>query len=248
MSKAQEFIRIKKRKKAIKRLIITTIICIVAIIIFIYKAPIFNVNKIAFKGMKAVNEKELQTMVKDYIGQNIFTLNYKEMKEKILEDPYIKEVTISKKGITTLNILIEEGKVAYYIQDGESYKAITNDGLYVEKLSTLEGRNLVNVTGAKDNGKEIGQIIIDDEKVIKALKEFNPIIKSNLSELRIEKIDVSNILNIKGYIKGVEIRFGSADNLIEKINKVLNILEQNKMEKGYIDVSFDGSPVVKVES
>ena len=34
---------------------------------------------------------------------------------------------------------------------------------------------------------------------------FSPIIKSNISNLRIEKLDISDILNIKGYIKGVEI-------------------------------------------
>ena len=48
MNKAQEFIRLKKRKRMIKRLVITSIIMVTAIIIFIYKAPIFNVKQIIF--------------------------------------------------------------------------------------------------------------------------------------------------------------------------------------------------------
>lgn len=248
MSKAQQFIRIKKRKRMIKRLTIASIILVIAIIIFVYKAPVFNVKKIIFTGVTTVNESELQEGLKEYIGQNIFTVDYKEMKAEILENPYIKDVTISKKSNTVLNISIEEGKVAYYIQDGEKYKAITNEGFYVEELTTLEGRNLVNVVGVKDNGKSIGEKIIDDENTSKILNSFYPILKSDFSELRIDKIDISNSFNIKGYIKGVEISFGNNEDLEEKMNKVLNTLEQNKIEKGYIDVSFDGPPVLKIES
>jgi len=248
MNKAQEFIRIKRRKRKIKRLTMSAIILVIAIILFIYKAPIFNVKNIMFTGIKTVNENELQDGLKDYIGKNIFTINYKEVQEKVLENPYIKDVVVNKKGTNTLDITIEEGKVVYYIQVDETYKAITNDGFYVEKLDTLEGRNLVNVTGVKDNGKKVGEKIIDDDNIIKILNEFSPIIKSDLSELRIEKLDVSDILNIKGYIKGVEVLFGNNENLLEKINKVLNILEQNNIEKGYINISFDGPPVVKIES
>lgn len=248
MNKAQQFIRLKRRKRMIKRLCIASIILVIAIILFIYKAPIFNVKQIIFNGITTVNEKELQDGLKEYVGKNIFTVDYKKIREKILENPYIKEVTINKKSNTILNISIEEGKVAYYIQEGETYKAITNDGFYVEQLKTLEGRNLVDIIGAKDNGKEVGQKIIDDENTSEILNAFHPILKSNISELRIEKLDISDILNIKGYIKGVEILFGDNEDLVGKINKVLNILEQKKIQKGYIDVSFNGPPVVEIES
>lgn len=248
MSKAQEFIRIKKRKRAIKRLIISLIILIIAIVIFIYKAPIFNVKQITFKGMTTVNEKELQSKVKDYRGQNIFTIDKDEVTNKVLQNPYIKEAKVKKKGISALNISVEEVEISYYIQDGANYKVITNEGFYVEQLTNLEGKNLVSVVGVQDNGKGIGEKIIDDENTIKVLNEFTPLINSTLSELGVSKIDVSNVLNIKAYINGVEILFGDTDNLIEKMNTVLNILEQNIIKKGYIDVSFDGAPVVKIES
>lgn len=248
MNKAQQFIKLKKRKRMIKRLGVASIILVIAIIIFIYKAPIFNVKKVIFTGITTLNEKELQECIKEYIGENIFILDYKEMKEKILENPYIKEVTINKKSTTILSISIEEGNVSYYLQDGETYKAITNEGFYVEELTTLEGRNLVNIVGAKDNGKGIGEKIIDDESISKILNEFYPIIKSDITDLRVEKIDITNTLYIKAYIRGVEILFGNSEDLVGKMNKALNILEQNNIEKGYIDVSFNGPAVIKIES
>lgn len=248
MNKAQEFIRIKRRKRRLKRLSMLAIILVTAIIFFIYKSPIFNVNKIIFTGVEAVNEDELQNSLKDYIGKNIFILNKKEIREKILENPYIKEVEVNKKGINTLEILIEEGKVVYYIEQEGGYKAITNDGFYVEKLETLEVKDMVKVVGVKDNGKNIGEKIIDDENVINILNEFNPILKSEHSEFRVEKLDLTDVLNIKGYINEIEILFGDYEDLLGKMNKVLNILEQSKMKKGYIDVSFNGPAVIKVEA
>ena len=248
MNKAQEFIRIKRRKRRLKRLSMLAIILVTAIIFFIYKSPIFNVNKIIFTGVEAVNEDELQNSLKDYIGKNIFILNKKEIREKILENPYIKEVEVNKKGINTLEILIEEGKVVYYIEQEGGYKAITNDGFYVEKLETLEVKDMVKVVGVKDNGKNIGEKIIDDENIINILNEFNPILKSEHSEFRVEKLDLTDVLNIKGYINEIEILFGDYEDLLGKMNKVLNILEQSKMKKGYIDVSFNGPAVIKVEA
>ncbi|MGL5086874.1 MAG: cell division protein FtsQ/DivIB, partial [Clostridium sp.] len=207
-----------------------------------------------------VNENELQEQVKEFIGQNIFTINYNEMEKKILKNPYIKEATITKKNINKLNVVVSEGKVSYYIEDGEKFKIITNDGYYVESLDTIEELNLVNVIGLKDNGKSVGEKIIDDENLCNNLEKFYPILKSEFTDLRIEKLDVSNILDIKAYIGNIEIKFGDSSNLVNeydklgaiykigKINKVLNIIEQNNMKKGYIDVSFDGEPVVKIET
>jgi cell division protein FtsQ len=41
------------------------------------------------------------------------------------------------------------------------------------------------------------------------------------------------------------IKLGSADDMKNKLNKALNIIEQEKLSaaKGYVDVRFDGNPV-----
>ena len=254
MNKAQEFIKIKRRKRMIKRLTLTSILVIIAIVFFIYKSPIFNIKQITFNGIDVANEQELKDGLSKYVGKNIFTVDYKEIKKEILNNPYIKKVSINKKNNSILNVTVEEDKVSYYIQQGDEYKIITNDGVLVEKLTTLEDKNLVKVIGVTDNGREVGQKIIDDENKLRVLSSFSPIIKSNLSDLKIEKLDISNIIYIKGYINGIEIRFGDTSDLVGtdekpgKIIKVLNTLEQNNITKGYIDVSFNGSPVVKIES
>ena len=72
--------------------------------------------------LHTVNEKELKDGLRNYLGKNIFTVDYKEMQEEILRKSIYKKSIINKKSNTILNITIEEDKVSYYIQEGEDIK------------------------------------------------------------------------------------------------------------------------------
>ena len=62
-------------------------------------------------------------------------------------------------------------------------------------------------------------------------------------------VNVANINNIIIYFDNVEVKVGNGNDLIKKVNIALNILEDKKLnfKKGYIDLSFDGTPVIKEE-
>ena len=51
--------------------------------------------------------------------------------------------------------------------------------------------------------------------------------------------------NIVCYIQNVEIMIGDSSDLIDKMNLALNAIEQGVISKGYIDMSFNGPPVIK---
>ena len=62
-----------------------------------------------------------------------------------------------------------------------------------------------------------------------------------------KEINIADIVNIKGRIGNVEIFFGDDSDLHEKMENVYRILlsDEIKLTKGYIDVSFDGPPIIK---
>ena len=174
--KAQEFIRKKKRKKALRKLAVAIFIFIIALVIFIYKSPIFNLKTINFEGIITLNEEELQENLREFNGKNIFTINYDKIKSKIKQNPYISEVSVEKDGVNSLNITIKENKIAFYIEDGETKNIINNDLVLVEKVPSIEGRNLVKLLGIKAEVNEIGKKIIDNNHLTKILNDFYPII------------------------------------------------------------------------
>lgn len=243
----KEYVKKKKRRKKIKKLILFIFVVIVGVVIFIYKSPLFNVKKINIYGLVNLNEEEIQEKLKYTIGQNIFTISYNKIKDDLIDNPYIKNVKISKKGINTLNINVEENKISYYYQNGDIIKTINNEGLICEEVQSLEGRNLIKLTGLDLSQKNIGEKIVDNNKITSILESFykmKEVMPENYSFL---EININNINDIKCIIGEVEIIIGSDENLIDKVNLALNLMDQGIIKKGYIDTSFEGPPVIKIE-
>ena len=249
MKDVKKFINSKKRKRKIKKVILMTIVTLVAIIIFIAKAPIFNVESIIFSGNSAIATEALAPLVQDKIGQNIFTVNQTAIKETLQRNKYIKEVKVKIKRISKLKINIKEEAPVYYIKMNEKYIIVNNNLEKIEEVASIEGRNLVEIIGVDLNTilEDNNNSELDSFKEI--LNKFYPYISENREELRLDALDISNIIDIRGYIGDVEIFFGDDEGLHNKMEKVYSIMLDNtvNLKKGYINVSFERSPVIKKE-
>ncbi|MDU5111829.1 MAG: cell division protein FtsQ, partial [Clostridium sp.] len=89
--------------------------------------------------------------------------------------------------------------------------------------------------------------ISDDIEVPKTLDEFYTLIENMPEGQKFSEINLNNINSIICYIGNVEIRVGDRENLLDKINLALNLINQGTIAKGYIDMSVDEiPPVIKV--
>lgn len=245
--KVNQFVKKKKKKKLIKRIILGLFVLIIGIIIFIYKAPFFNLKEIKISGLVTISNESLQEKLKYNIGGNIFTLDYNDIVNKLKENPYIKEVKISKKGINKINIDIIENKVAYYIENSGNFKIINNEGIIVEEVVDISDRTLTKISGVDVSNKKLGESISDNIELPKALDEFYTLIENMPEGQNFSEINLSNTNSIICYIGNVEIRVGDRENLLDKINLALNLINQGTIAKGYIDMSVEGiPPVIKV--
>ena len=249
MKDAKKFIKAKKRKKLIKKVTLMTIVIVTALFIFFTKAPIFNIKSISFKGNVTISNEVLYGEVEDRIGLNIFTVNQKSIKEEILKNRYVSSVSVKRKGLNKLVIEITEEAPVYYINDGMKISIINENLDVIEEVDNLEGRNLVEIKG-------VDLSIVNDESRIddvntykKILANFYPFISQNKEEIHLSSLDISNIVNIIGYIGDVEIFFGDDSDLYNKMENVYRIIldESINIRKGYINVSINGSPVIKNE-
>ena len=249
MKDVKMFIKAKKRKKLIKKLILMTIVVVVGVFIFITKAPIFNIKSIAVKGNVTIADEVILSEVSDRIGLNIFTVNQKEIKEEILKNRYVSTVEVKRKGINTLEIDITEEAPVYYIDNGVELLIINNDLEVLEEVDNIEGRNLVEVKGIDFSAKDDESRVDEFNSYKSILSNFYPFISQNRESIYFSSLDLSNIVNIIGYIGNVEILFGDDSNLYNKMENVYRIMLDDNINiaKGYINVSFNGSPVVKIE-
>ena len=249
MKDAKKFIKAKKRKKLIKKLILITIVLVVGGFIFITKAPIFNIKSITFKGNVTISSEVLLSGVSDRIGLNIFTVNEKDIKEEVLKNRYVSTVDIKRKGINTLEINITEEAPVYYINNGIELLIINNDLEVLEEVDNIEGRNLVEIKGIDLSVKDDESRVDEFNSYKNILTNFYPFISKNRESIYLSSLDVSNIVNIIGYIGNVEIFFGDDSDLYNKMENVYRIMLDDNINiaKGYINVSFNGSPVIKIE-
>lgn len=235
----------KRKKKKVKRIILGFFVLIIGIIIFVYKAPIFNLKKIDITGLVTLTNESLQEELKYNIGQNIFTIDYSKIEKELKENPYIKEVKIRKKGINKICIDLVENNIAYYFESNGKIKSINNEGIIVEELKSLDGRNLTKLTGIDLTEKSVGDKVSEDNKLPEVLNTFYKMIEVMPEGVNFSEINISDLNDIICYIGDVEIILGDSSDLIDKVNIALNLIEQGIISKGYIDMSFDGPPVIK---
>ena len=249
MKDVKKFIKAKKRKKLIKKLTLITTVIVVGGFIFITKAPIFNIKAITFKGNVTISSEVLLSGVSDRIGLNIFTVNEKDIKEEILKNRYVSTVNVKRKGINTLEINITEEAPVYYINNGIELLIVNNDLEVLEEVDNIDGRNLVEIKGVDLSVKDDESRVDEFNSYKSILTNFYPFISQNRESIYLSSLDLSNIVNIIGYIGNVEIFFGDDSNLYNKMENVYRIMLDDKINiaKGYINVSFNGSPVIKVE-
>lgn len=249
MKEVKNFIKAKKRKKIIKKVMLIASVVSVAGFIFITKAPIFNIKSIVLRGNVTIANETILSGIRDKIGLNIFTINQKDIKEKVLENRYVSTVEIKRKGINTLEVNITEEAPVYYIDNGVELLIINNDLEILEEAESIEGRNLVEVRGIDFSAKDDENRADEFNSYKSILSKFYPFISKNREAVYLSSLDLSNIINIIGYIGDVEIFFGDDNDLHNKMENVYRIMLADNIDikKGYINVSFKGSPVVKIE-
>ncbi|WP_160688873.1 FtsQ-type POTRA domain-containing protein [Clostridium sp. C2-6-12] len=245
MVKNNKFILKAKRKRTIKRIFILIIILIVSGMIFATKSNFFNIKKVAILGNPIMSGEDVKTRTENLIGQNIFFINKQNIINEAKKNPYVESVEIKKVYPKEVDIKISEKQGIYCIEKDAQKYVLDGGAVLLEKTDNVENRKLVNIIGLEIKNTELGNKTIDNSRMLNFLDIFYKIIKNNPTNYNIDSIDVSDLMNIKIYIGKVEGKLGNDENIPDKMNKLLHIIENSNIgiTEGYIDVGFNGAPV-----
>lgn len=223
----------------------TIIVLFIVGTIFAIKSNFFIIKKVSILGNPVMSGEDVKNSTENLIGQNILFINKQNIISNAKKNPYVENVEISKSYPKQVNIKISEKEGVYYVEkDGYKY-VLDNDGNLLEKADSVENRSLVNVKGIDLKDVALGQKMIDDNRVLDFLDIFYQIIKINPTNYKIDYVDISDFTNIKVYVGKVEGRLGNDENIPDKMNKLLHIIQNPDIGivKGYVDVGFNGAPV-----
>lgn len=235
----------RKHKQFKKKLIFLFIILFISLIIFAVKSKFFCIKKVSISGNPVMSGEEVKENTNFLIGQNIFLINEKDIINEAKKSAYVDNVTIKRKLPKQVDINITEMKAYYYVNSGDSYYLLSNSLSILENTQNIEGRNLIELKGIDLTNAEIGKCATENDRVKTFLSTFSKIVDKNPTQFDISSIDLTDLASIKVYIGEIEGKIGNDENLPDKMNKLMHIIEDPRigMKKGYIDVGFDGSPV-----
>lgn len=244
MKEKNEYIVKRRRKKRKKRVIIFLFLLVCVLVTLCLKLPYFNIKYINVDGNKILKSDKIIENSNIPKGKNIFYLNLNKYKDNIKQDPYVMDADVKQKLPNTIDIIVKERQAVFYINSGQSYFIIDKNGVLLEIRNNISGMNLIKLDGISIKNAKIGKEIPCGSRRLELINEITGLVMKN-KNLKMTSVDMTNIINLKLYFKDMCVIIGTPENLVDKLNKAVNIIiSQNLIgKKGYIDVSFKGNPV-----
>lgn len=220
----------KKRKKksliTFKRLVVVAVL--IAALYFIMHLKYFGISEIIVSGNEAIEAEKVIEESGLKTGDNIFFINKSKIKDKMMENSLYREIDISRKLPSTLEISIVERKGKLVLPYGEKFTLLDEEGVVIglvkekPQVTELENLNIKNM----DKGEEIS--IKEDEEFKKALRLFK---ESEKSDIFFQYISVGEECRLTIY--GNLFVKGDYDNIMDTLeNGKLKVIIADLYEKG----------------
>ena len=235
----------KVKSKNVKTSIISKIFIIVFLIIgmgiFAFVSPIFNIEEIKVIGNNIIDSSTIVSLSGISKGKNIFQISRDKAINGIQENPYINNVSIKRQLPGTIEINVQERKIAYQIKVINSYILIDYQGYILEvssksaKVPTIEGFKTEQDTLL--NGKRLSN---EDIEVLRSILRIMETAKNSEIDNLISKISINNedyILELKKENKIVYL--GSATELTSRMDYLKIIIDSEKGNSGKVFLNGD---------
>ena len=236
--------KINKKKKVVskKLKIILPIIAIIFLVMLLLSSRLFNIKTIEVEGNSKISDEKIISLSSIELYTNIFRINKRNIREKIKENAYIENISISTHLPSTLILTVEEREPKYMLQFADSYVYINNQGYMLEiSNEKIDIPILIGFTTDLSNIKAGNRINIEDLKKMDMVIKIYEAAKSNDLGNLITKIDISNDKNytIMLETEGKRVYLGDCSDLNTRILYLKSILEKSAGQNGEIFLNID---------
>ncbi|MDP4143255.1 MAG: FtsQ-type POTRA domain-containing protein [Bacillota bacterium] len=245
-----EYILQRRRKLRIKRAIMLSIILISVLTTLCLKLSYFNILNIYVHQNKTISDDEIVKQSGITKGTNIFYFNERKAIANILDNPYVLETKIKRRFPDTIDIYIKERNAVFFVEKNKKYLIVDQNGIVLEEKDNIQSMNLIKLSGFDVTKASVGKAITGkDDKRLDTIGKITELAMADQSNLHMSAVDLSDSSNSMVYFGNMCVKLGNSDKLQEKLNKAINILSINNYKdgNGYIDVSFNGNPVVSIQ-
>lgn len=216
---------------------------ILLVILFIYiciSSSIFELKQINVDGNSKITKSDIIKIGDIETGKNIFKYNLNDVEKKILGNPYIKYVKVSRKFPDKLVITIKENSEYAIIKEGANYIYIGENGLILSEQKDIKNKNIPLISGIEIKNKKLNtKAKINSDKSNYIILAIDTLKKNNMSR----KIESIKINKNKMYMKtddNTSIVLKIDEDIEYNINRLKAILvdlKSNNKKDGNIDLT-----------
>ncbi|GEM_PF-2475395 len=210
------------------------------------RTAFFRIGRIEVVGNHYLTRKTILKLAECDSSGTLFQMELPEISKRILSNPYVKGVSVTRALPATLLISVQEREPVLYLVDRIIYM-VDNTGLIIKKLPAMPMGSVPIVTGLS-----VKELRKDKKPLFKALslkkkiQEVDNTLLSFISEIHIRKDGSPELYLVKG---GARVRLGNSHHyerlyvLSELLNttSIINQLPQLKR----IDLTFENRVVLQ---
>lgn len=233
---------IKRKKRRIKFVVKLGVFLLIAgAVVFLLKAPFFNVKSFRVEGNSYYTDEEILVMGNCKTGGNIFIgIDTGDIRSRLEKDAYMASVKVKRVLPDTIKIQLDERKQTAAIVYGEKYVVVDGEGVVLRKTGVMP--EITVLKGLTISKLSVGEKVETEEKVLlrQTLQMLSVMEKSNMYFKTIELSEGE----IKAHILDNLICQGTPENIMKAMEKdslqlVVQELFDRKIERGTIKISGD---------
>ncbi len=114
--------------------------------------PRFAIRKVEVQGATKRSDDQILALMNVKVGDNIFAVDTVVAEQRVLEDPWLKEVKISRDLPNTLKVELKERSAAALASIGDQIYLVTRSGEPFKSLEDGDPYDLPVITGIKPEG------------------------------------------------------------------------------------------------
>lgn len=221
---------------------------IAGVLLICMVCPLFNIKTVEINGTVNTSASDIKEKLGLNNTVNLLAFNSFAAKDKLLEDPYIEDVSFSRKLPDKLIINIDERAIRGYVPYMGTFLYIDSTGRVLDARSSFTEKHPV-VKGLDFDKFTVGhKLETEDDKVFDTVVEISQLMADYDMQEDVLYVDVSDEMHIKIMTENVTINFGDftdANYKIATLNEILKTMDDD--QKGFLDISDpDANPVFKM--
>ena len=242
--KNKKIIRMRKKNSKVAK--VGGFLLLVVVTLFILMlTPFFNIKWIDIQGAEKVSSGEIKAAMQYQQGENIFKINLRKSRQRLLEIPYVQTAEVRRKLPDGIRVKITECVPCAYIQYGGGFVLLDETGKLLEQVKEAPAGMPV-IEGVQTDGLTLGQALSDKNE--DAAQAFR-VLYEKLNEYKIYEratsINIENPDHLSFVFDGNKnVVIGDGYRLDYKLMMLqVSIAELAPSEEGTITLTVEGKAI-----